>query len=101
MFGAMIRTVAMDEGGRHQLATALADEGFEDPNTNRLIEGFARHLMRALDTWRERGFDAIAMEYAARLAPASSVCSLAENDDLAAALATPSWLDSATRMPRL
>jgi hypothetical protein len=102
VFGAMVRTVAMEEGGRHPLAAALADEGFEDANTNRLVEGFARHLMRALDVWREQGFEVIARDYVARLASVPGVrWGLAEKDDLAAALATPSWFDPTTRLPRL
>ena len=61
VFGAMIRTVSMtgEESGLRPLATALEEEGFGDAGAERLIEGFARHLMVAMDLWQESGFDAV------------------------------------------
>ncbi len=118
VLGAMIRTVAMGENepGLHPLATALAEEGFEDFGSDRLLEGFARHLMTATDTWQERGFGEIAKACLARLAPAKGLRrDIDENGDLlvrragagkperrslAAALAQPSWLDPQTKGPR-
>ena len=56
VFGAMIRIVAMgeDEPGLRPLSAALDEEGFENFDSDRLVESFARHLMVAIDTWRER-----------------------------------------------
>lgn len=68
VFGAMIRTVSMtDEAGWRPSATALEDEGFADAGADRLVEGFARHLMRVTDHWRDAGFAPVASEYASRL----------------------------------
>jgi hypothetical protein len=118
VFGAMIRTVAMGENepGLRPLATALAEEGFDDADSDRVLEGFARHLMTAIDTWQERGFGEIAKNYLARLMPANGLRrDLDENGDLLvrragesqserrplrAALAKPSWLDPKTKGPR-
>jgi biotin-(acetyl-CoA carboxylase) ligase len=120
IFGAMIRTVAMgeDEPGLRPLSSALEAEGFEDLSSARLVESFARHLMVAIDTWQEKGFDEIAKAFLARLAPAASGVrrDLGENGDLilrrmmdaapercalAQALAQmPSWLDPATGGPK-
>ena len=57
VFGAMIRVVAMgeDEPGLRPLSAALDQEGFEDFDSDRLVESFARHLMVAIDTWQEKG----------------------------------------------
>jgi hypothetical protein len=119
VFGGMIRTVAMGEGdpGLHPLGAALEEEGFDDLASGQLVESFARHFMRALDVWRDEGFDAMARDYLARLAPESGTRrDIEENGDLVIqriavaqaerrplmrALATPSWLDPATRGPRL
>lgn len=57
---------------------ASADEDEPPTGAGRLKESFARHLMRAIDSWQvEDGFDSVARERA----------------DLAKALAAPSWLD--------
>jgi biotin/lipoate A/B protein ligase family protein len=119
VFSGMIRIVAMGEGdpGLHPLGAALEEEGFDDLASGRLVESFARHFMRALDVWREQGFDAVAREYLARLTPETGTRrDVEENGDLVIrrmaaaqverrplvrALATPSWLDPATRGPRL
>jgi hypothetical protein len=42
-------------------------EGFEMIDVEAIIGSFARHLMTAFDRWNERGFDAIGMDYLARL----------------------------------
>jgi biotin-(acetyl-CoA carboxylase) ligase len=117
VFGAAIRIVSMsrDGPGLHPLSTALADEGFGDIGAERLVEGFARHLMGALDRWQESGFAPLAADYLARLRPERGVRrSLAANGDLLIehagqpastrrlrlALETPSWLDPQIGGPR-
>jgi len=118
VFGAMIRTVAMGEEdpGLRPLAAALEDEGFDDAGSGRLVEGFARHLMVAIDAWQEQGFAEVAKGYLPRLPPESGVRrDIDENGDLLVrragkteverrrlvpALATPSWLDPGTAGPR-
>jgi len=120
VFGAMIRTVAMgdDEPGLHPLSAALEQEGFEDFDSGRFVESFARHLMVAIDAWQEMGFAEVAKSYLARLAPESGVRrdldgngdllvqrivtsgGRAERRSLVRALAQPSWLDPATGGPR-
>ena len=119
VFGAMIRTVAMGEAepGLRPLGAALEEEGFDDLGSGRLVESFARHLMVVIDAWHEQGFGEIARTYLARLAPEPGLRrDLADNGDLlmrrmaaptperrslVGALMTPSWLDPATRGPRL
>lgn len=120
VFGAMIRTVAMgeDEPGLRPLSAALEEEGFEDFDSDRLVESFARHLMVAIDTWQEKGFGEVAKSYLAGLAPESGVRreldgngdllvrrtvtggGNVERQSLVRALAQPSWLDPATGGPR-
>ena len=119
VFGAMIRTVALgeeEEAGLHPLTAALAEEGFDDAGSGRLVESFARHLMANLDAWNEGGFGEIAKNYLPRLAAEKGVRrDLDENGDLLVrrmgtseverralvpALATPSWLDPHTGGPR-
>src|SRR5712691_2123580 len=85
VFGAAIRIVSMsrDGPGLHPLSTALADEGFGEIGAERLVEGFARHLMVALDRWQETGLAPLAADYLARLRPERGVrCSLDANGDL-------------------
>src|SRR5215472_7159626 len=85
VFGAAIRTAfpSREEPGLHPGSTALTEEGFEDIGSERLAEGFARHLMVAVDRWREEGFAAIAKEYIAKLEPANGVTrNISENGDL-------------------
>ncbi len=118
VFAGMIRTVAIGENepGLNPLAAALADEGFVDLGSGRLVESFARHLMVAIDAWQQDGFAEIARSYLSRLVPEKGARrDIAENGDLlvrragqaaaerrplAAALARPSWLDPATGGPR-
>ena len=118
VFAGMIRMVSLDgdEGGLHPLAAALEDEGFADFGADRLIEGFARHLMAAVDAWQQDGFAALAKGYLTRLVPERGARrSIDDNGDLLlrragaagaerrallSALLRPSWLDPATGGPR-
>ena len=118
VFAAMIRTVALgeEEAGLHPLSAALAEEGFDDAGSGRLVESFARHLMVALDAWHESGFSEIAKSYLPRLVAEKGVRrDIDENGDLLVrrmgrkdierralvpALAKPSWLDPQTGGPR-
>ena len=65
VFGASIRTVAMGEveAGLRPLSAALDEEGFEDLGSGRLVEGFARHLMVAVDAWRANEFATVTRTY--------------------------------------
>jgi hypothetical protein len=94
----------------------LEDEGFDDVGSGRLVEGFARHLMVAFDSWQESGFAAVARNYLSRLTPEKgSRRDIDEDGDLivrwvgpgdperrslVAAMAAPAWLDPATGGPR-
>jgi hypothetical protein len=117
VFGAMIRTVSLTaEPGLTPLSAALEDEGFDDVGSGRLVEGFARHLMVAFDSWQESGFAAIERSYLPRLVPEKGARhDIDENGDLivrwvgpgdperrslVAAMAAPAWLDPATGGPR-
>jgi biotin-(acetyl-CoA carboxylase) ligase len=118
VFGASIRTVAMNEGepGLTPLSAALEDEGFVDFGSDRLVESFARHLMVATDAWLQDGFASVAKEYLQRLPRESGLRrDIDDNGDLLVRragkadverrrllplLATPSWLDPATGGPR-
>ena len=118
VFGAAIRTtfLSREESGLHLLSTALAEESFGDVSGERLVEGFARHLMVAIDRWQEGGFTPIAKEYISKLEPESGVGhDIGENGDLAVrrageltehrhllhVLKVPSWLDPRSGGPRL
>jgi biotin-(acetyl-CoA carboxylase) ligase len=110
VFGAVIRLASIP--GHSPLAssaeeTALEDEGFDETGANRLIEAFARHLMRVIDGWREDGFAAIASEFISHLAPENDAQREIGDDgallvrragkrvqrhDLRQRLAKPSWL---------
>lgn len=116
VFGAAIRTVFMGEPGLHPRATALEEEGFADVGSGRLVEGFARHLMVAIDRWHELGFAPVAKDYISKLTPDSGARrEMGENGDLEIqrhgklverrnflqALPAPSWLDQRTGELRL
>jgi biotin-(acetyl-CoA carboxylase) ligase len=117
VFGATIRTVSLaDSAAVTPLAAALEDEGFSDVGSGQLVESFARHLMTAIDTWQNVGFDAVERRYLSLLAvERGGRRSIDDNGDLllrrvgkpaperrslVAALAAPSWLDPATGGPR-
>jgi hypothetical protein len=109
VFGGLVRFARLEEPVRGP-STALADEGFED--SGRLIESFARHLMRVVDLWQSRGFAVVADEFLRHLTPAKGASlSLDENGDLLVqwpgkseperralreALEKPTWLDPET-----
>ncbi|PJG56213.1 hypothetical protein CVM73_05215 [Bradyrhizobium forestalis] len=119
VFGAMIRTVAIndDDPGVHPLASALDQEGFGEAGAAQITESFARHLMLALDGWRVDGFDSVARDYLTRMPRERQAIQriddcgdvltrrigtdTVERSDLLQALATPSWLDPALGGPRL
>ena len=118
VFGAAIRTAlpSREESGLHPLLTSLAEERFDDVSSERLVEGFARHLMVAVDRWQEGGFAPIAQEYIAKLRPENGArYDIGENGDLGiwragkrtesrkllTALKALSWLDPKTDGPRL
>ena len=119
VFGASIRTVAMGEveAGLRPLSAALDEEGFEDLGSGRLVEGFARHLMVAVDAWRANEFATVTRTYLHHLTTEKGAIPAFDRNgdllmrwrgqkepdrhDLAAALAAPSWLDPATGGPRI
>jgi biotin-(acetyl-CoA carboxylase) ligase len=117
VFGAAIRTFSLSsaEAGLHPHSTALAEESFADVSAERLVEGFARHLMVTVDRWQEDGFTPIATEYISKLKPETGVRhDIGANGDLGiqragkrsewwkllSALKAPSWLDPRTGGPR-
>jgi biotin-(acetyl-CoA carboxylase) ligase len=117
VFGVMIRMTSMagDGSDLRPLMTALEDEGFGDVGSDRLVESFARHLMRVIDHWREAGFSAIANNYVSRLERESGVRHdignrgelqltrdgrPVERHRLPPELAAPSWLDPHSGGPR-
>jgi biotin-(acetyl-CoA carboxylase) ligase len=117
VFGVVIRLALIPEGdsaappsGVARDETALEDEGFgEAGDANRLVEAFARHLMRVIDCWRVDGFAAVASEYLSYLAPENGAQRAIDEDgdlltrrsgrrperlDLRQKLASPSWFGS-------
>jgi biotin-(acetyl-CoA carboxylase) ligase len=119
VFGAMIRTVTMAAGepGLRPFAAALEEEGFDDLGSGRLIEGFARHFMVALDGWREDGFATVAKSYLQWLPTETGLRrDIDDNGDLllrragkveverrrlVPKLGETAWFDPETRSPRL
>ena len=118
VFGAMIRTVSMNEGepGLNPLVAALEEEGFTDFTAGALVESFARHLMVHIDAAQEHGFAAVAKEYLQRLPREAGVRrDIDDSGDLLVRragkvevvrrkllpkLAAPSWRDPKTGGPR-
>jgi biotin-(acetyl-CoA carboxylase) ligase len=121
VFGAVIRLASIpdESSAAPTLAaveeTALEDEGFEDADAEKLVEAFARHLMRVIDRWRDDGFAAVAGEYLSYLAPENAGHrGIGDNGDLVVQppgkraerhglrqrLARPSWLASQNGEPR-
>jgi biotin-(acetyl-CoA carboxylase) ligase len=117
VFGGMLMVDTLDPAapGHTPDATSLAEEGFDtDPGS--MVESFARHLMSGFETWRERGFKAVARTYLERLPgdDASLRRGIDVNGDLLVdspaglvrtplldALALPAWYDPESRMPCL
>ena len=120
VFGVMIRLVSLAKGeaGLRPLSAALEEEGFDSHAADRMVEAFARHLMVALDTWRERGFSGVTKAYLPYLTGDDETGvrrDIDENGDLLIrrmdkvdvqrrkllpALMQPSWFDPNTRGPR-
>jgi hypothetical protein len=119
VFSAMVTAawVGIGDPGTRPTATSLEEEGFETADPAALIETFARYLMLSLDTLAERGFDAVAERYVARLAirKAGERRGIDRNGDLLLqhqgrpdperfallpALGTPAWFDPATGLPK-
>jgi len=117
VFGGMLMVDTLDPAapGHTPDATSLAEEGF-DTEPGSMVESFARHLMSGFETWRERGFKAVARTYLERLPgdDASLRRGLDVNGDLLVdspaglvrtplldALALPAWYDPESRMPCL
>jgi biotin-(acetyl-CoA carboxylase) ligase len=111
VFGAVIRLTSMPDDALPLRAdeTTLEEEGFGTPDANRLVEAFARHLMRVIDRWRDDGFATVASEYLSHRASENGAqCDIgidgdllvrragrrAERHDLRTRLARPSWLGS-------
>jgi biotin-(acetyl-CoA carboxylase) ligase len=119
VFGAMIRIVSMSdsEPGLNPLVTALAEEGFSDAISDRVVESFARHFMVAIDAWQAHGFGEVARSYLERLPVAKGLRrDIDENGNLLVRrigkpevdrkmflprLATPAWFDPAAKGPRV
>jgi hypothetical protein len=112
------RAVRASEPGLRPFSGALDELGFEEIDVGRIVESFARHLLHGFDGWRAGGFADAARHWTGRLAPSGGFhARLADNGDLLqfretseppveqrdlkSALATPSWLDPATRTPWL
>jgi len=118
VFGAMVRVESTSgrEPGTDPSVTTLAEEGFSSVMSHEIIESFARHFMVAVDAWHESGFAAVAKTYFERFRREQGLRrDIADNGDLLLrrmagdavehkvlieALASPSWLDPATRAPR-
>jgi len=117
VFGAMVRLASLTGAdGLLPLTTALEDEGFGALDAERIVAGFARHLMVALDRWREGDFAGLARDYIGRLPRERGVLYTIDGGgdlrierlgkptarrELCVALNRPSWLDPATGAPRL
>jgi hypothetical protein len=116
VFGAMIRIVSMTgvEAGADPSNTTLEEEGFGEVSADRLIESFSRHfIMVGVDAWQVGGFAVVMLEYGQRLPrerrlrgdivesgdllPRSAGVGT-EHKSLVQALASPSWLDSKTKL---
>ena len=118
VFGGMVRTVSMSglEPGLNPLVTALEEEGFTDVMSSQLVESFARNFMRAIDSWQENGFSAVAKNYIERMPREQAVRrDIDENGDLLIRrmgkvevtrkkllprLADPAWFDPQAGGPR-
>lgn len=99
--------------GLTPFSTSLEEQGFGHDDQESLVEGFARNLMKAFESWGEDGFEAVAARYLGHL-PAEDMPmaqSIDETGDLRrgaeglrtllAGLREPSWLDTTTGRVRL
>ena len=109
VFGAIIHLVSMRSSGASlPRLSSLEDEGFSEVGAERLVEGFARRLMAAIDRWQAGEFGATARDYLAHLRSGSGAprwidargnlwseapSEVATSSDLRVALSAPSWLD--------
>lgn len=116
VFGAVIRLFSLTtDPGLYPLSTALHEEGFGGIGAERFIESFARHLMMALDRWREGDLAGLIRDYIAKLPRTPGIAlAIAPSGDLRreehgrpsalrtlrSALKTASWLDPTTGAPR-
>jgi hypothetical protein len=120
VFGVILRAADMVHLDEVQAAAGVSmlGAGFEMVDADAIIGSFARHLMTAFDRWNERGFDAIARDYLARLPrhkageiraidtngdllvklPAGS--GLPDRSSLVDALAKAAWYDPQLRGPK-
>src|ERR1700719_492695 len=74
---------AEEDAALYPMSPALAEEGFDDAGSGRLVESYARHLMAGLDAWNEKGFGEIAKSYLPRLTAEKGVRrEIADNRDL-------------------
>lgn len=69
VFGAVVRLISRksEAASLGPAWTALAEEGFDEVSAERVVAGFARHLMVMIDRWQEDDFASIAQSYLARL----------------------------------
>jgi hypothetical protein len=72
---------AGDGSGLRLQATSLEEEEFGDACSARLVEGFARHLMLAMDRWQERGFDSAGRDCVSRFERGAGLRSEIEDDN--------------------
>ncbi|HEX2555953.1 MAG TPA: biotin/lipoate--protein ligase family protein [Microvirga sp.] len=118
VFGAQLLAVPVRiaDTGAHPAVTWLQEEGFEADEHGAVIESFARHLMVAFDAWADRGFEAVAETYLARLPKhtAGERRGIDGNGDLLihraggvervpllGPLREAAWFDPATGLPRI
>jgi hypothetical protein len=105
VFGVILRAADMAHIEEVQAAAgvSLLGEGFEMIDVEAIIGSFARHLMTAFDRWNERGFDAIGMDYLARLPPhkAGERRSIDRNGDLLVKLPAGSGYDRSSLVDAL
>jgi len=118
VFGGMLLLAASgtQRPGDHPEVTWLEEEGFDTVQSAPILESFARHLMRAFDGWTERGFEALAESYLARLpkGQGEGQRGIDVNGDLLIrraggldripllpGLEAAAWFDRATGLPRL
>jgi biotin-(acetyl-CoA carboxylase) ligase len=120
VFGVILRAADMVHLDEVEAAAGVSmlGAGFEMVDTDAIIGSFARHLMTAFDRWNERGFEAIAKDYLARLPTrkAGEIRAIDANGDLLVklpagsgppdrsslrdALAKADWYDPHARGPK-